>query len=288
MKALAAAILVALAAPAARADVFIVKKTSTGAVKTPAGEQPAREDTQTTWFAADRVRMERPRATYLIRFDQQKLYVLFPDKTYSALDLPIDLKRHVKPEDMAEFEELAAKLNTTTNVTSLDEKGKFRDWSTSKFALKSTSPTRASDDVVWTTKDVQLDWDAYWKAQNVVLALTPYGERSATELRKLDGITVKADRKVTVGDVTFEVHEELVTLERKQAPEGTYDLPADYTAKTYEVVQNLRRDAGAGKGRGDAKPDDDGGKRKRGEAGKGGDDQGGGDKGGKRRGGGGG
>ena len=267
MKALSAAILVTLAAPA-RADLMFVKKITTGAVKTEAGETKSREDTQVVWFGADRMRMERARATYVIRFDQQKLYILFPDKTYSALDLPLDLRRQVPADKLAEYDELAAKTATTTNVTPLGEHGTFREWKTSKFALKTTSPSRASDDVVWTTKDIEIDWDMYWKAQSVVLALQPNGERSATEMRKLEGITVQADRKLTFGGNVIDVHEELVTFERKAAPEGLYDVPPGYTLKTFDVLPDLRQLAGEKKARGEGEPkrgeEPEGGRRRRG------------------------
>ena len=253
MKVLAATILVTLAAPA-RADLVFVKKITTGAVKAESGEQKAREDAQTVWFGADRMRMERARATYIIRFDQQKLFILFPDKTYSALDLPIDLRKQVPADKQAEYDELAVKLATTTNVSPLNEQSTYREWKTNKFAVKTSSPSRTSDDIVWTTKDIEIDWDTYWKAQTVVLALQPNGERSATEMRKLEGITVLADRKLTVGGNVIDVHEELVSFERKTAPEGLYDVPAGYTLKTFDALPDLRAAAGEKKARGEGDP----------------------------------
>lgn len=294
MKVLAAAILVTLAAPAS-ADLMFVKKITTAALKTEGGEQKAREDSQVVWFGPDRMRMERARATYVIRFDQQKLFILFPDKTYSAIDLPVDLRKQIPAEKLAEYDELAAKLATTTNVTPLGEQGTFREWKTNKFALKTTSPSRASDDVVWTTKDIEIDWDTYWKAQTVVLSLQPNGERSATEMRKLEGITVLADRKLTIGGNVVDVHEELVTFERKAAPEGLYDVPPGYTLKTFDALPDLRALAGEKRARGDGEPkrgepgqEPEGGRKRRGDGDKGGGEKGGGDSSGgeKRRGGG--
>jgi len=231
------ALAVSLLALSARADVLFTKKIE----RVPsAAEAAPQAEHQTVWVGKDCLRLEKPRATYIVRFDLGKLFVLFPDQSYSAVDLPVDLKSLVPPDRQLEYEELRSKLALTARVTPTGVTGKHLDWNTKKFTVLLESAVRVEEGEFWSTTDIQIDWDLYWRAISVIMSLQPSGEAAAVELRKLEGLTVRAEKKVRSGDSEVVIREELLTLERKPAPEGLYDVPTGYKQKALDVLPELR------------------------------------------------
>jgi hypothetical protein len=61
--------------------------------------QPAKDSTEITWIGKDRMRVEEGDRVTIVRADQKKMYVLDAKaKTYSVLDLPVDIKKYVPAE----------------------------------------------------------------------------------------------------------------------------------------------------------------------------------------------
>ena len=51
-------------------------------------------------------------------------------------------------------------------------------------------------------------------------------------MRQIDGFPVVQESDVDMGGSRFKTREELVAVETKEAPAGTYDPPVGYTAQT--------------------------------------------------------
>lgn len=256
MKLYAAIALLSLTATAT-ADVLLTRKIHTDEVATPNGTRPAKDDTQTIWVGKDRVRLDAGPMAYIVRIDKRKLYLLnASDQTFSALDLPVNLASYVPPEDLDKFEQGKARLNISATVFPTGEVERLNGWATSKFKVQVTSLGTSSDEIFWTTKDIEIDWATYWEAQRAVRSLQLNPESMLEQLRKIDGVTVKAERTRTTPMGKEHSVEELVSAERKEAPEGLYDVPADYKEKPFNGLSALRSMMGArpNAGPGDAAP----------------------------------
>ncbi|MBK7876956.1 MAG: DUF4412 domain-containing protein [Planctomycetes bacterium] len=274
MKLLHAALLTfVLAAPAA-ADVLLTKSVHTDEFTTPNGVQPAKTESQLVWLAKDKVRAEMGPVTYVVRLDQRKLFLLRPaEKTFSAIDLPVNLAAHVPKSDETKFEQMKSRLALSALVTPTEETERVKGWAAKKYKVQTSILDTPSDETIWTTKDIEVDWTSFWDAQAALRSLQPGSETLILEMRKLDGIVVKADRTRTTAAGKLHSLEELVSAERKEAPEGTYEVPKDYTEKPFDPIAELRRMVGArpGAGPGDTpapgeKPaDEKRGERRRGE-----------------------
>lgn len=257
MKLSIALALCALSAPAL-ADVVLTKKVHTDEMQGPQGAVPAKDETQVVWLAKDKLRVEAGPMTYLVRLDKRKLYLLNPaEHTYSALDLPVNLANYVSKEEAQAFEMIKSRFNVSATVTPTGETERIHGWAANKYKLEIHSAGMNSEEIVWTTKDIEVDWSTFWDAQAAVRSLQPGTETLTQELRKTEGVTVKAERtRVMPTGTKIHMVEELLSAERKEAPEGIYDPPSDFTEKPFNAMSELRKMGGArpNAGPGDAPP----------------------------------
>jgi hypothetical protein len=230
LRLLTSAALLCAPAFAAPADTMMVRKVHTEAGKMGQHETPAKDETQTVWIAKDRVRVESDDKIILLRLDQKKLYMMDPkEKTYSPIDLPFDMKKYL-PAEMAEMYDKMNSANTMScKVTPTDETKKIKDWNTKKYELKVTgSMTGGMTEEVWVTKDISVDTAAFLELLRTTLTMRPGGESMVDELKKIDGVPVMSDRTLKSPMGTVKTHEELVSIEQKDAPAGAFELPKDY------------------------------------------------------------
>lgn len=261
MNSIRALLLVALAAPAS-ADVLFSRNVHTDEVQTPQGTIPAKDEAQTIWLAKDKLRADLGANTFIVRLDTRKMYVVdTAAKTYSTLDLPVNLTKHVTPEQAPLFEQMKTRLAITALVTNTDETERMKGWAAKKFKVQlSSSQGPVSEETLWTTKDIEVDWDTFWEAQMALRSLQPGSESYIQEMRKLDGVTVKAERIRFQGERKVRSVDELVSAERRDAPGGTYEPPKEFTEKPFDAIVEVRRLLGprtnSGPGDAPAKPEE--------------------------------
>lgn len=231
-----------LVAPIVRADVFLTRNVHVDATTNANGEAlPARDEVQSTWIGKDKVRTESGGLTYIVRLDQKKLYIVRNDGTHSVLDLPVDVTRYVKPEERRAYDAFAETVHVTATVQASDETERINGWGAKKYVMQVRYPAGGSVDTLWTTKDIEMDTTTYWEAVRAVYGLRPGGTALVDELKKTEGITVKAERLRTVGTNRVRTTEELASVERKEAPAGTYDVPSTSKEVPFNALPYLRR-----------------------------------------------
>lgn len=231
-----------LLSTAARADVFLTRNVHIDATTNANGETtPPKDEVQTTWIAKDKVRAETGGVAYIVRLDQHKLYMVNPNaKTYAVLDLPVDLSRYVSAEERRAYDALSESVHVTATVNTSEETERIHGWGAKKFVVQLRYPAGGSVDTIWTTTDIEMDTTTYWAAMSAVYSLRPGGPALVEELKKTQGITVKAERVRTIGTQQARTTEELATVERKDAPAGTYEVPSDFKETPYNAIQYLR------------------------------------------------
>jgi hypothetical protein len=238
-------LVVALSAPTLAADLVVTRKKTRE-------DRPGKEVVETMWIAKDRVRVEEGRTVVILRQDQKKLYMLDTnDKTFGTIELPFDIKDHVPPESRDLIDTLRS--NTKAEVTPTTETQKVRDWNTTKYTLTMTvsMPGREAllSENLWVTKDIKID-SPQWKEMSATLVMLKMnGPDLTTELAKIDGLPVSIDRTLTSNGKAVKSHDEVTLVESKDAPEGNYEVPKDYT----EIKPFYFGGSSPGKGR--AKPE---------------------------------
>lgn len=221
-----AALLFLLATPALADTLLTVRSSIEGLKIAPSQAEPIR-----IWIGGekgDRLRRDEGETSYILRLDRGKLYVVnHADKTYSELPLPIDARKIGAPPEM----------QVKAQVTATDETKKIGSWSARKYKVDITNPAGLHlDTTVWASPDVA-SHQALTRLAASIAALQPGSADWAQKLSQIEGFPVLQEADVTMGTSHFKTREELVGIETKDAPAGTYEPPAGYTAQPYAGVQ---------------------------------------------------
>ncbi len=220
------ALLLLLAAPALADTLLTVRSSIEGLKIAPSQAEPIR-----IWIGGekgDRLRRDEGDTSYILRLDRGKLYVVnHADKTYSELALPVDARKISAP----------AEMQVTARVTATDETKKIGSWSSRKYRVDITNPAGLRlDTTVWASPDIA-SHQALTRLTASIAALQPGSADWAQKLAQIEGFPVLQEADVTMGNSRFKTREELVGIETKDAPAGTYEPPAGYTAQPYPGLQ---------------------------------------------------
>jgi hypothetical protein len=232
---------VLLAAPAL-ADTVISMKSHTDAVM----NQPASDETTTMWVGKDRMARVGGNASFIIRADQKKLYIIdTAAKTYSELDLPIDLAKYFPPEMQAQIGAMMQQMKMTVKVTPTAEAKKIGAWNTKLYKAEIANAMGMKMDIdMWVTKDIAIDVAAYKGLASSLQGLQLGFEDVAKEMAKIDGISVLTENTMSIMGNTVKSREEIVSAETKPAPAGTYDVPAGLTKETFDPMKAAKKGGG--------------------------------------------
>jgi uncharacterized protein DUF4412 len=246
MRTLAALSFAAVFSPAGDPDTVLTTKVHTDAFTMRGRETPARDATQTVWIRGkDRMRFEDGERVVIVRLDEKKLYVLDPkEKSVSAVDLPFDAKKYL-PEDGPFAERVEQMMAAKVTVTPSDETKRIGSWSARRFAVARSGAAGSSTSTVWTSTEVGVDSAAALEMVTAVQSLQPGEGIPGDERKKIEGFPVLAETTRSMGETEIKSRKELVSVERKEAPAGAFDVPADYEKKPFE----LRMMGGARAGR---------------------------------------
>jgi len=229
------------AAAVAGADTKIVKKEHSDGYTVMGQSQPARDQTTTTWVAADRMRTDQGDTTFIVRLDTSTLLIVDHDaKTFSELKLPVDMSAMVPPEMAAGMKKM---MTFSATVTPTDETAVVGKWKTRRYNVKMTSPMVEMTSVVWATKDVGFDLASFTRMGEEVMRMQPGMDSIADELRKIDGFQVRQENVTKMmmgGNAEVKSSEEVVSVENLPAPAGTYEPPAGYEKRDLDYQSMMR------------------------------------------------
>jgi hypothetical protein len=230
-------------ATVAGADTKIVKQQHSDAYTVMGQSQPARDQTTTTWVAADRLRSDQGQTSFIVRLDTSTLLVVDHEaKTFSELKLPVDISSLMPPEMAAGMKKM---MTFTATVTPTDETKVIGTWKTRRFDIKMSSPMVEMTSQVWVTKDVGFDIASFTRMGEQIMSMQPGMAGIAEELRKIDGFQVRQENVTTMtmgGNAEVRSSEEVVSVEDLPAPAGTYDPPAGYEKRSFDFQSMMRRE----------------------------------------------
>jgi hypothetical protein len=244
------ALAAALAVPAhAGNDLVITTKKHEDAYSMMGQEQPAKDSIEVTWVGAGRMRVEDGTKVTLVRSDLKKMMLLDTQaKTFSSIDLPLDIKKYMPAEYAPMIEQMAGQVKVT--VTPTTEAKMVKDWNATRYTVTTTMPMGGSmTQEIWATQDVPLD-ASMLEMRAAILSANPMGGASfAAEMKKIQGVTVLTERTTSMMGTEMKAREEVQTIEQKEAPAGHYDVPADFTEKPWDPMADSGMGSRAG-GRG--------------------------------------
>lgn len=227
-------------AAGAGADALLTLKTHQDAYEMAGQEIPAVDSTVEMWIGDGRVSRADGKNTVILHSDPDELLIVnHGEKSYARIELPFDFASTIPPG----MEETAEQWKMSAEVTPSDETKTVGDWSARRYDVTMSNPMGMGVSLVmWSSKELEIDYDTFHKLSANLLAMQPGGEGMADELAEIEGYPVLQETTVDVGGTTYTTREELVSADEKTPPAGTYEVPEGYTEK------DLRSMAGGGPG----------------------------------------
>jgi hypothetical protein len=235
--------LAALMPAAAGADTLLTSKSHTDAFSILGQNQPAEDRTISTWIAGDRIARLGDKADYIVRLDQNKIYIVdHNDKTFSPIDLPVDMKKILPPEMAQMMEQMSGMMKMDATVTPTDEQQRIGDWNAKKYLIAVNAMGIDIDIESWHSTDVAVDYGALRQLATHRAALQPQGGDWIRKVAEIEGYPVRETVSMKFMGTPMRMTQELVAVEEKAAPAGTYEVPAGYTEKAFDpMAQGQRR-----------------------------------------------
>jgi len=245
LSALAAAAAFAVLPAVAAADTHLIQKQHTDAMSLMGHDEPAKDETIETWMSKTSVARRGGSIDMIARFDEKKLYVINnPDRAYSVIALPFDFKSLLSPEQQPMAEQMEKMMAVDVTVTPKDETKQVGKWATKRYDLTVTGMGMKMDIVNWVSKDVGVDRDTY---KEFIGSMANLQMRSdwMKKLAEIDGYPVEQDMTMTIMGKPIRSHSELVSVDERAAPAGTYEPPAGYTERKYDPMKAMQAGRGS-------------------------------------------
>ncbi len=231
----------ALIAGGAAADQVITMQSHADAVTVMGQKSPAKDYTQTYWFGNDRMRVDDDENSTIMRLDQKKLYLLdHAQKTFSAIDLPVDFKKLVDPEMAGMMEQMMQMMAPSVTVTATGQSGSFAGYACDyydvavKVAMMQINTTGCYSDKILTHT---ARYQALAEAQ---AELVPNASWMKDLAQKIKGFPVRTETTTAMGKKSFKNWQELKSVEERTAPEGLYAPPAGYREVKFDPMAQGR------------------------------------------------
>lgn len=224
------------------ADSLFVAKSHTDAFEVAGQKQAAKDSQVKTWVSGDKLRRDDGDQSVIFRPDLKLVYLVDHDaKTYSELALPIDLKKMMPPGSEAMADQIAEGMKVTVQVTAKDDTRKVNQWNAKRYdvAVQSAMGMKINT-TLWVSKEVE-GYAAMNRLAAAMASLQPGSAAWVRELERIDGYPVLQESQVDALGAKFGTREELVSVETKAAPAGSFEPPAGYKAEPYNPIAGMAR-----------------------------------------------
>ncbi|HNU73470.1 MAG: hypothetical protein BWZ01_01524 [Deltaproteobacteria bacterium ADurb.BinA179] len=229
------------------ADIYLKYRQRTEAFEIMGQEQPARESMRETWIARDMIRTDEGPQTMIMRIDKQQVYLMDNQaRTYS--EFPMDMEKmaeqaieedeQMTPEEKQEAKDFVQGMMDEMSEFSIavedtGETKKIGGWNCRKYIQTTTTTMGPSETELWATQDIKLDYDLLHRMAAASMMMMPGMRESkgafTKEMKKIKGVTVYAVSTANMMNTQIRTTQELLDYSDKNADEGFYTVPEDYT-----------------------------------------------------------
>lgn len=228
-------LLIVAFAVSASADSYFKQLTYTGAMEMMGNTTPERYDTTETWLSKDRAYAILPGDyAFLIKIDEGiGISINHNDSSYAEIPLDFDKLLSEATDNSKEAEEakkMAEQMmgQMEITVTPTEETKKIKDWNTKKYILEIKMGMMGTKSDIWATQDIDIDYNLYYLATNVMMASMPGFEDLVSEYNKIKGIAVLGEGEINMMGSKTTSSNELLEYKEAAAPAGIYEIPSGY------------------------------------------------------------
>jgi len=228
-----------------QADIMMKQKTHTDGMQIMGQTQPAKDEIQTTWIAADKIRNDSEEGSMILRLDQGKIYFIdHVKKTYSEMPMEMgkmmdeQIKKSMEEEGMDAEEQQAATdmmqgmSQMKITITPTAEKKKIGNWNCQKYNQELVMMMGPMNGEIWATEDLKMDYDLYNKYMAAMMGkggmFGDFMSQIATEMKKIKGVPVLTISTMNMMGTSIKTSQELIEYKEGTAPAGHFNLPSGY------------------------------------------------------------
>lgn len=228
-----AALLLLLGVTALPADTLLKKLRTADEVPAPGRIAESYKNRKVEiWIGADRVLRDDGRTALLLRLDQRKLYIADrAQKMYVALDLEQKDGRWRAITGLpatpggAEAWVIHAKAEPTQETRQVGA------WKALRYQVALSNEIQRANRIRfswWVAPDLTIEDAPLRTLTRILASLSFSGDEWIETLQSLPGQPVLFERVEQLPDTEAKAREELVAVEHREAPAGTYEVPAGF------------------------------------------------------------
>lgn len=220
------------------ADIYIKQKAHTDGFAMMGQETPAKDEFYHMWLGDNKMAMQMPSMALVVNMDESLMYwINHESKNYVEMALPLDLDKYF-PEQMRQMMK-----NVKVSVTASGEKKKIGEWECEGYDMSLNFMGMDMKQKMWTSTEVPFDWKDYSEKLMPKLyeAMFQLGDESLQELLKIQGFLIRQETTMAMMGNEIISWQEVVEIEKKSAPDGTYGVPEGYTKKDKLDFMDMQR-----------------------------------------------
>jgi len=230
-----------LSAGLAGADYKVVQQHHQDGFSMMGQDQPPTDEEHVTWIGDKKMRMDQGSSSTVVAMDAKKMLIInHDDKTFAEVDLPVDIAS-LLPPGMAE--QMMSMMKFDVTVTATDETKKVGEWTAKRYDLKMTSAMMSMNSMLWASTETPIDTAKYFDLFSEVMSLQPGMESMMEQMRQIDGYVVSQEATMSMkfmGETTVGSSDVVKSIEKIDAPAGTYGPPADYTREDFDYMETMQ------------------------------------------------
>jgi hypothetical protein len=231
-------LVLALSVAAAAEDVYIKQKAHTDGFAMMGQETPAKDEFYHMWLSDNKMAMQMPSMGLVVDMEKNIMFwINHESKNYVEMALPLDLDKYF-PEQMRQM-----MTNVKVSVASNGEQKTIGEWDCEGYDMDLSFMGMEMKQKMWTSTKVPFDWKEYAEKlmPKMYEAMFQLGDASLQELLKIQGFLIRQETSMAMMGNEIKSWQEVVEIEKKSAPAGTFGVPEGYTKKDKLDFMDLQR-----------------------------------------------
>jgi hypothetical protein len=242
-------VLALLALPAlVQADTFIKTVFHQDAMSMMGQNTPAKDDTTMTWLGDNIAATTDGGKTVMVINGETGMFISFDHEKKTYVEMPVDALGDMEKmmagsgvgkEEAAmmgkQMQGMMAAMKMDAKVTPTEETKKIGDWDCKKYVVDIKMGMGSMKNIVWTTKDVELDYSMFATLMSAPMMQMPGFQDALKEMEKMEGLQILSESSMSMMGNDIKSKQEVLEIGSKDAPDGTYSIPEGYKKKVFEM-----------------------------------------------------
>jgi hypothetical protein len=222
------------------ADVYIKSKAHTDAMSMMGQNTPATDSISELWISDNAMAMVGKDNSTIIDLSKNVFAMInFGNKSYVETPLPVEFAKLMPPEMAA----MAGMFVMSATVSSTGETKQVGQWKCQGYDMTMTVMGMPMKTKVWASTEVPFDTAKF--AEKFMPTMTKgmmrLDDASVKEMMKINGYQIATEVNAEIMGAKIHTTTEVVEISQKNAPAGTYAVPAGFTKRATLDMADLQK-----------------------------------------------